>query len=147
MRHCLLFAVSLVGLLMATENWASEDASDGALLTPPRTVATIIDYGDGVEVHFKALPWNAKMTVLDALTAVGNHPHGVKAVIRGAGANAFVTQLGDLKNEGGGKQSHNWLFSVNNVEGEVGAGAAELKPADVVLWRYGVADNNDQDSK
>jgi uncharacterized protein DUF4430 len=47
-----------------------------------------------------------------------------------------------VKNEGGGAQSRNWLFSVNDAESEVGAGAALLKPGDVILWRFGLPDNN-----
>ena len=102
----------------------------------------VIDYGDGVELRFKSLTWKKEMTALDAVNAAAAHPHGVKSNVRGAGANAFVTQIGDLKNEGGGVKSRNWLFSVNDVEGEVGAGAAQLKPGDVVLWRFGLPANN-----
>jgi hypothetical protein len=107
-----------------------------------KTVELTIDYGDGVQLRFTALPWREKMTVLDAVTTVSNHPHGVKCQWRGSGANAFVTQIGDLKNEGGGKTSRNWLFVVGGKESEVGMGDYTLKPGDVVLWRFGVTDNN-----
>jgi Domain of unknown function (DUF4430) len=115
----------------------------GVFATPTRTVEMVIDYGDGVQVRFTALGWKEKMTVLDAVTTAGAHAHGVKATLRGSGATAFVTQFGDLKNEGGGEKSRNWLYSVNNAEGEVSAGAATVKPGDVILWRFGVPDNND----
>ena len=154
MRRASPVAVAvLVSLLALGQFCAAQDkerrkpAPLDTITTPARTVQMVIDYGDGAQLRFTALPWKEKMTVLDALSAAGQHPHGVKAIVRGTGENAMIVQLGDLKNEGGGKTSRNWLFSVNDVESEVGAGAAQLKAADVVLWRYGVWDNNDSGSK
>ena len=109
---------------------------------PARTVEMVIDYGDGVQVRFTALAWREKMTVLDAVTAASVHPHGVKCVWRGSGSTAFLTQIGDVKNEGGGEKSRNWLFSLNDKESEVGIGACTLQAGDVVLWRFGTPDNN-----
>ncbi len=123
-------------------NQGRAESEQGAIATPARTVEMVIDYGDGVQLRFTALNWKKDMTVLDAVTAAGAHPHGVKSSVRGAGANAFVTQIGDLKNEGGGVKSRNWLFSVNDAESEVGIGAAPLKPGDVILWRFGLPANN-----
>jgi hypothetical protein len=99
----------------------------------PQIVEMVVDYGDGVQLRFTALPWRAKLTVLDALEAAGKHPHGVKFDKRGRGAQAMVTAIGNVKNEGNGK---NWLFSVNDKPADVGAGAYELEAGDAVLWEF-----------
>ncbi len=163
MRRCSLLAMlCVVGALAAVDCWAADSAAAPAAKTqrrvaPPglkqqallavdapatKSVEMVIDYGDGVQVRFTALPWHEKMTGLDAITAASAHPHGVKFVWRGAGSTAFVTQIGDQKNEGGGKESRNWLFSLGGKESEVGIGDATLRPGDVILWRFGVLDNN-----
>lgn len=96
-------------------------------------VKLVVDYGDGVQVHYTALPWQAGMTVVDALTAAQKHPHGLKLTQKGKGASALITEIGGLKNEGSGK---NWLFSVNGKEADVGAGGYELNAGDTVLWEF-----------
>ncbi len=107
----------------------------------PKTdvVRLVVDYGDGVQVHFSALPWKSGMTVLDALGAAQNHKHGITFVQRGKGAMAMITQIADVKNQGRGK---NWLFAVNGQQADVGAGARELKPGDTVLWEFEAYDYN-----
>src|SRR5262249_5912540 len=99
----------------------------------PQTVRLVVDYGDGVEVHFTALAWRDRMTVLDALTAAQAHKHGISFTYRGSGDTAMVTKIGDLKNEGNGK---NWIYSVNGKTGEISAGIAPLKLGDAVLWKF-----------
>ncbi len=121
-RYGLVALLWVVGGLILANAWGADApvqrravrrAADlGAVESPARTVEMVIDYGDGVQVRFTALDWKEKMTVLDAVTAAGAHAHGVKSTIRGSGATAFVTQIGDVKNEGGGAKSRNWLFSV-----------------------------------
>ncbi len=129
---CALLGVSL-GLVAG---WAP--AADA----PPQSVQMVVDYGDGVELRLTALRWRAGMTVLDAIETAGAHPHGVKFKLRGTGSTAFVTQIGDLKNEGGGANSRNWIYTVDNQQPDVGVGSCELKPNNVVLWKFGVADYN-----
>src|SRR6185369_3043138 len=92
------------------------------------TVRLVIDYGDGVEVHFTALPWTEEMTALDALTAAQKHPRGITFSHRGSGRSAMITAIGNQKNEGGGEKSRNWLFYVNDKPAEVSAGVYKLKP-------------------
>lgn len=99
-----------------------------------KTVRLTIDYGDGVQKTFGALPWQEKMTVLGALEAAAKHPRGIRFEHRGRGASAFITSIDDLTNEGPGR---NWTYQVNDARGAVSAGALELKPGDSVLWRFG----------
>jgi len=108
----------------------------------PATVRLVVDYGDGVEVHFKALRWREGMTVLDALTAAKSHPRGIAFSQRGSGSSAMITAIGGLQNEGAGEKSKNWLYYVNAKAAEVGAGVLKLKPGDVVLWKFQVYDYN-----
>ncbi|MBI3837942.1 MAG: DUF4430 domain-containing protein [Planctomycetia bacterium] len=116
----------------------------GAMAAEPKasTVRLAIDYGDGVQVHFTALPWREGMTVLDALNAAQAHPHGITFTHRGSGTSAMITKIGDLKNQGGGENSKNWIFYLNDKAGEVGAGSQRLKPLDQVLWKFEVYDYN-----
>jgi hypothetical protein len=131
-----LAIVSLVAILTL----AGERRNDVAWAadTKPATVRLVVDYGDGAELHLTAIPWRAEMTVLDALTAVQAHPHGVKFSARGSGRSSLVTKIGDVANEGGGESSRNWMYYVNDKPGDVGAGVRQLKPSDIVLWKFEV---------
>lgn len=127
-----LVAVGLMlAMLLAAQCACAADA--------PPSVQLTIDYGDGVQTRFKALPFRQGMTVLDALVAAQKHPRGVKFVQRGKGAGAMVTELGGLKNEGSGK---NWLYSVGGKPAEESAGIHELKPGDAILWEFKAYDYN-----
>jgi hypothetical protein len=99
------------------------------------TIQLVVDYGDGAELRFKALPWKEGMTVLDALNAAKVHRHGITFVTRGKGSSTLITKIGDLANEGDGK---NWLYSVNEKRGEVSAGAQKVEAHDTILWRFEV---------
>jgi hypothetical protein len=114
------------------------DLPASAQAAPPaaETIRLVIDFGDGVELHFTRLPWKQGMTVVDAMGAAAAMPHGVKFEQIGAGETALVTKIGDVKNEGSGRDRRNWLYDVNGKPAEVGAGALELKPGDVVLWKF-----------
>ena len=110
-----------------------------ALAAAPATVRLIVDYGDGVQTHYKALPWKDGMTVVDALSAAQKHARPLKVTQRGRGSGALIIAIDDLESEGRGK---NWLFSVNDKQAEVGAGSYELQAGDTVLWEYKEYDYN-----
>jgi hypothetical protein len=120
----------LVFLHLTTPVLAAEPA---AAVKPMKAVRLVVDYGDGVEVHFKALPWREGMTVVDALEAAQKHPRGIKFVQRGRDATAMITEIGGKQNEGSGK---NWIFSVGGKTADLGAGAYELKAGDTILWEF-----------
>ncbi len=100
---------------------------------PKPAVRLVVDYGDGVQVHYTAIPWQPGMTVVDVLTAAQKHPRGLKLTQKGKGTSTLITDIGGLKNEGSGK---NWLFSVNGKQSDIGAGGYELKAGDTVLWEF-----------
>jgi Domain of unknown function (DUF4430) len=102
-----------------------------------RTVELVIDYGDGVQKRLAHIPWRDHLTALDVLTAAQNHPHGITFVARGAGPTAFVTRLDDLENQGGSPDAKNWVFRINDRLVDEGCGVAEVRPGDVILWKFG----------
>jgi hypothetical protein len=100
---------------------------------PAKTVRLTIDYGDGVQKVFTALPWKAELTVLGALEAAAKHPRGVKCTHRGSGASAFVTAIDGVANEGRGK---NWTYLVNDKRANKSAGVFALDAGDSIVWRF-----------
>ncbi len=154
-RVVLRAAVLLVAVLAASTGLPGFDGSSLGGTSPgcssalaaadearPLSVELVVDFGDGAEVHLKGLPYRSGMTALDAVEAANAHPHGVKFKLRGSGATAFVIQVGDLKNEGAGAKSRNWIYTVDGEQPDVGIGSFELKPGGVVLWKFGPADYN-----
>lgn len=130
MRRALLLA--LVGLCAVRAA-----AQEPAKVLPPaeeKVVALTIDYGDGVQKSFAALPWKEKQTVLDVLQAAEKHPRGIKFKHRGSGATVLVTAIDDLANQGGGKS---WLYEVNGKLADRSCGVFEVQPGDKLLWKFG----------
>lgn len=125
-------AAAWLGLgLAALLSGVSQDISAAEPATA--TVALVIDYDDGVEKHFRELPWKAGMTVLDAIKAAEQHPRGSKFVYRSAGDTAFLTQIDDVKNEGSGR---NWIFSINGELGKRSFAVTEVKSSDRIVWKF-----------
>ncbi|MCU0959309.1 MAG: DUF4430 domain-containing protein [Pirellulaceae bacterium] len=101
---------------------------------PDATVQLVVDYGDGVEKHFTALPFREGVTVLDVLESAQRHPRGIKFVHRGKAATAFLTRIDDLENEGRGR---NWVYRVNGELADCSFATFVLKAGDTVLWKFG----------
>ena len=99
-----------------------------------KAVQLTIDYGDGVQKIFVALPWKEKLTVFAALQAAVQHPRGIKVQHTGSGETTFVTAIDDRSNEGQG--GSNWRYTVNDQPVPVSAGVAELKAGDTVVWKF-----------
>jgi hypothetical protein len=100
------------------------------------TVRLEIDYGDGVIKTITEVPWSKGQTVLDLMNAAEARPHGITFRSTGKGASAFLTQIDDVANEGGGIGKKNWQLWVNTTYADRGFGAYELNPFDVVFWRF-----------
>src|SRR6185503_11243274 len=99
---------SLVGIMLSTLGVALLPAPGNAQSSGEHTVRVIIDYGDGVQKHFTALPWKKDMTILDAMNEAKASPHGITFQNTGSGSTAFLTKIDDLQNEGGGGK-RNWI--------------------------------------
>jgi hypothetical protein len=107
-----------------------------AAASADRAARLVIDFGDGVQVHFTSLKVKEKSTAIDLLKAGEKHSRGIKTNVRGSGQTALVTAIDDLKNEGGGRTAKNWMYYINDKRSEVGAGAYELQPGDVIMWKF-----------
>ncbi len=101
---------------------------------PPKTVALVIDYADGVQKHFPQVRWKDGMTVMDLLEAAGKHPRGIRFEYRGRDATAFLLQIDDLKNEGRGR---NWVYRVNGKLADRSFAVQKLEARDRVVWEFG----------
>ena len=99
------------------------------------SVRLTIDYGDGVQKTFTALPWKDKLTVFDALQAAEKHSRGIKVAFTGKGETIFITAIDDAVNEGA--NGSNWRYTVNDQTARYSSGIAELKAGDTVIWRFG----------
>lgn len=98
-----------------------------------RTVQLIVDYGDGVEKHFRQLKWHTKMTVQEVTLAATKHPRGIKIKQRGNKATAFLSQIDDLANNPQGKS---WVYRVNGKLADRSFGIYQVKAGDVVTWTF-----------
>jgi hypothetical protein len=98
------------------------------------TVKVFIDFGDGFEKRYAALPWREGMTVLDAMQQASRHPHGIEFEHTGEGKTAFLTAIDDAANEG--QDGRNWIYYVNQDRGDRSIGAKRLSINDVVRWKY-----------
>lgn len=100
------------------------------------TVSLAIDFGNGFEMHYTALPHTPKMTVFDALQRASEHAHPLVFKHTGSGTTAFISQIGDTTNQKG-PESFYWQYRVNGQYAKKGAGAFEIAPGDQVRWFYG----------
>lgn len=127
----LLCSVSLLASLC----YLADLASAGHAGSSAETVVMIVDYGDGVQKHFTAVPWRKSMTIEDVMKYASRHPRGLKLAVRGKGPTAFLYKVDDLENQGG--RGRNWVFRVNDKLGDRSFAIFELKPDDTVLWKFG----------
>ena len=125
---------AVVGLLLVLVSLGVVSAF--AQQAKPKTIRLVIDYGDGVEKHFTALPWSEGMTALDAMNRAKASPHGITFKYSGKGASAFLSKIDDLENEGGIANGKNWIYRVNDKLATKGLGIYKLRPSDVVKWCF-----------
>lgn len=111
------------------------DAVAGENPTGP-AVKLVIDFDDGFEKHYR-LAWREGMTVLDALDAASRRARGVRFASKGTGDMAMVTAVDGVANEGGGGLGRNWIYWVNGALAEKSCGVYEIRPEDVILWKFG----------
>jgi Domain of unknown function (DUF4430) len=130
-----IFLIATLAGTLAAITLGAFQTIGGAQADSEHSVRLIIDYGDGVQKHFTALPWKKDMTILDAMNEAKASPHGIAFQNSGSGSTAFLTKIDDLQNEGGGGK-RNWIFWVNTTLGDKSFGVYKLEPSDVVLWKF-----------
>jgi hypothetical protein len=111
-------------------------ASPAPVAAPGQSVQLVIDYGDGTQKRFTALPWRDGMTVLDVMQASQRHSHGIAIAVRGSGETALLTKLDDVANEEGAAGARNWIFYVNDHMADRSLGATPVKSGDTILWKF-----------
>lgn len=131
---------SFVGVVV----WSTLVAGCIALAAEPReaSVRLVIDYGEGVEKQYGAIPWREGMTVRSALESASAlvPPRGLKFESKGEGERAILLSIDGLSGEGAGAASRNWLFWVNDVAGERSFAVSVLQAGDVATWRFATYD-------
>jgi len=120
-------AILLAALLLAAATGDRAQAQSAS-------VRLLIDYGDGVTKTIAGLPWTKGSTVLDVMNAAKSRPHGISFGYTGSGASAFLTQIDDIANEGGGKK--NWQLWVNTSYADKSFAVYDVQLLDVVFWRF-----------
>jgi hypothetical protein len=113
-------------------------AADNKDAPKRNTVRLTIDYHDGAQIVFPAVPWMSGQKVLDVLEWADKHPRGIELEYTGSGPTAFITRIDNLTNEGAGETAKNWLYWLNGEFAQVGAGAQAVMPGDEVLWKFDV---------
>ncbi len=115
---------------------AASPTSDTRAATAPisLTIDLTIDYHDGSQKRYPAIPWHSGMTVRDALTWVAQHPRGVTWSQQGEGEMSFLSQIEDLNGHGVGQK--NWIYRVNGKLADCSFAAQPLQPGDAVLWEF-----------
>jgi hypothetical protein len=97
-----------------------------------QTVELVVDDGDGGKKAYR-VDWSPKLTVLAAMQRA-QQSEKLDFQYRHSGEMAFLDAIGATKNEPG-PGGRSWIYHVNGEEADVGFGARELAPGDVVLWR------------
>jgi hypothetical protein len=104
----------------------------------PSATKLVIDFGDGAQKVYPALPWSQGMTVIDLLKAAQKASHGIRFEHHGDGATAFVTRIDDVANQGGGEGKKNWLYRVNGQVIKKSCGVCKVQDGDEVIWIFSV---------
>jgi Domain of unknown function (DUF4430) len=130
--------IALLVIVAAASVAGGGNAAERRAEPKAKTVRLAIDYGDGVQKVFSAVPWKDGQTVLDVLQWADKHPRGIELQLSGSGTSAFVRSIDKLANEGGGASAKNWLYWQNGKLANTGAGTREVAPGDEVLWKFDV---------
>jgi hypothetical protein len=139
--HRLAITIALLAAAIGCRERQNDKASPSSTTNTASASAAVvvqltIDFGDGAQKRFTAIPLREGMTVLDLLDAAKAHSHGITFASRGSGAMTLVTKIDDVANQEGAKEAKNWLFFINDKLSDRGCGAASVKPGDSILWRY-----------
>ena len=115
---------------------AAAPPADAPISADPsgQTVTLTVQFADGSERQFDAVPWHDGMTVADLMTAASQRPDGLRYVLRGSGEMAFLTKIDDIENEGA--SGRNWTYTINGTRADRSFAVYRLAPGDQVLWTF-----------
>ena len=118
----------------ARENDGTTVSTSAATEPVAGQVTLAIDFGGGKLREFQPVAWRKGMTVADLMGASIDRDRSVQYSREGAGAMAFLTEIGDVANEGAGGQ--NWTYTVNGTTADRSYAVYELHAGDRVLWSF-----------
>ncbi len=128
-----LASLSLLALFVLTTPTGAQPEASTKASQRNKIVILTIDYADGAQKRFPLIPWKKSMNVLDAMQWADKHPRGIEFAKRGRGETTLVTQIDDLKNQGGQK---NWIYRVNGKMGDRSCAVFPIEPGDAILWKF-----------
>jgi hypothetical protein len=100
-----------------------------------KSVALVIDYGDGRERTFDAIAWHEGMTVDDLLNAASQMANPISYGVAGDGEMTLLTRIDESHNQW--EHGSNWTYKVNDVAADRSMAIYDLQPGDRVLWTFG----------
>jgi hypothetical protein len=139
MNRQLIGRPRVIVALVAVVAWLGWAVLAGEQPAPPGSIVRlVVDYGEGVEKHYTALPFAAGMTVEGALKAASGlaAPRGLSFEAKGEGERCLLLSIDGLKNEGGGKGARNWLYWINGTPGDRSFAVATMAAGDTATWRF-----------
>jgi hypothetical protein len=98
------------------------------------TVGLTIDFGNGVQKRFTALPWQPEMTVADLLSAARQFPPGIRFTQQGEGERGLLVALEGLANEG--VAGRNWIYQVDGQHAHSSFCLEKIEPGMHILWTF-----------
>jgi Domain of unknown function (DUF4430) len=134
-------ALVAAAALCAAPVWSAEPANPAGSAAMHDTVALVVDFGDGSQKAYPAIPWHAGMTVWDLLVAAEHLPHPI--AVRKTGLTRrdyFVTRIDDATNEGGGSGKRNWLYWLDGAMAQMGVGTQQVNAGQTVLFKFALPD-------
>jgi hypothetical protein len=99
------------------------------------TVQVEIRFGsgrEGIQNQVDCMNDSTVYSVLQAASDKGEFAFESTGLLKG---DKFITSIGGVDNLAGG--GRNWIYRVNGVLGDKGAGVFAVKPQDRVVWSFG----------
>jgi hypothetical protein len=109
--------------------------NSGNVLAEETAIVTMkIDFGNGFEKRYTAIPWKKEMTIADALEFAAQHSQPLSYKKRGVSASTLLLEIDSVTNGTGDKY---WIYEHNGREGEMSYALVKLADGDSILWRFG----------
>jgi opacity protein-like surface antigen len=123
----------LVGVVLTVATGAGVFVSAAAAA---ETVTLVVEFSKDKQKRFDDIAWRDGLTVLQAMNAAAKSKSGLKFKHRGSGANAFLTEIDGVENEGGKLNGKNWSYWVNDRLANRSFAVFKLDKSAVVKWKF-----------
>jgi hypothetical protein len=133
---CAAFLVARSGHVRSGGSRASDAVAPPPTAESGKSVSLAIDFGDGNQQDFDALPWHEGMTVDDLLTVASRLPNGISYTVVGVHDTMFLTRINKMANHRTEGLPF-WTYRVNGKWADRSLGVYQLAPGDHVSWIFG----------